>query len=56
MADFRDTPPEKIVLNDFKDFKVFKILKAPPLKKSFPACFLAGGGTVNRKHGTKMPP
>ena len=36
MADFRDTPPEKIVLNDFKDFKVFKVLKAPLSKKVSP--------------------
>ncbi len=45
MADFRDTPPEKIVLNDPKDFKVVKVLKVSPPKKSSPACEKAGGGT-----------
>ena len=45
MADFRDTPPEKIVLNDFKDFKVFKVLKAPPKKKVPPPAFSQAGGT-----------
>ena len=52
------TPEKRIDPNDFKDFKVFKdlkVLKDPP-KKSFPACFLAGGETLNRKYGTKMPP
>lgn len=43
MADFRDTPPEKIVLNDFKDFKVFKVLKAPP-KKTVPPPALSQAG------------
>lgn len=46
MADFRDTPPEKIVLNGFYDPKDFKVIKVSfPPKKSSPVGEKADGGT-----------
>lgn len=57
MADFRDTPPEKIVLNGFydpKDFKVvkdFKVIKVsfPPKKVPPPASVQAGEQSLLRQ-------
>ena len=64
MADFRDTPPEKIVLNGFKDFKVFKVLKVlkAPLSKKVPPPARKQAGEQNRtkplkfRYGTNITP